>query len=73
VASTFEVPSSEPLTTSGGPLRKGQQELTKLSCSDIFLICSPVTAFHARTVLSGEHEMMVSPSVVQWSSNTAFL
>ena len=33
---TFAVASSEPLTSSGGPRRSGQQLLTKLSCSLIF-------------------------------------
>ena len=33
---TFAVASSEPLTSNGGPLRSGQQLLTKLSCSLIF-------------------------------------
>lgn len=45
------VASSEPLTSSGGPRRRGQQELTKLSCSAIFFTCSPVAASHARTDL----------------------
>ncbi len=34
------VPSSEPLTTSGGPRRSTQHELTKLSCSAIFFTCA---------------------------------
>ncbi len=46
---TFAVPSSEPLTSRGGPLLKGQHVLTKLSCSAIFFTCSPVAASHART------------------------
>ena len=46
---TLAVPSSEPLTSSGGPLLSGQQVFTKLSCSAIFFTCSPVSASHART------------------------
>ena len=37
---TFAVASSEPLTSNGGPLRSGQQLLTKLSCSLIFFTWS---------------------------------
>ena len=40
----FAVPSSEPLTMSGGPLRRMPQELTKLSCSAIFFTCMAVRA-----------------------------
>ena len=70
---TFAVPSSDPLTRRGGPLLRGQQLLTKLSCSAIFFTCSPERVSQARTVLSGDAEMILSPSVVQWSSNMAFL
>ena len=70
---TFTLPSSAPLHRSGGPLLRGQQLLTKLSCSAIFLTCSPVRASQARTDLSGEADRMRSPSVVQCTSRTAFL
>lgn len=70
---TLAVPSSEPLTRSGGPRLSGQQLLTKLSCSAIFFTCSPVTASQARTLLSGLADTMRSPSEVQCSSSTAFL
>jgi hypothetical protein len=70
---TLAVPSSEPLTRSGGPRLSGQQLLTKLSCSAIFFTCSPVTASQARTLLSGLADTMRSPSDVQCSSSTAFL
>ena len=67
------VASSEPLTSSGGPLRSGQQLFTKLSCSLIFFTCSPVAASHARTDLSGDALSTRSPSVVHCTSRTAFL
>jgi hypothetical protein len=35
----LELPSSDPLTSSGGPRRSGQQLFTKLSCSAIFFTC----------------------------------
>lgn len=70
---TFAVPSSEPLTSSGGPRRSGQQELTKLSCSAIFFTCCPLAMSHARTDLSGDAVMIRSPSDVQCSSTMAFL
>lgn len=70
---TFALPSSDPLTSSGGPRRNGQQLLTKLSCSAIFLTCSPVRASQALTVLSGDADRSRSPSGVQCSSSTAFL
>ena len=70
---TLAVASSEPLTSSGGPLRSGQQLLTKLSCSLIFFTCSPVAASHARTDLSGDALSTRSPSVVHCTSRTAFL
>lgn len=61
------------LTSSGGPLRSGQHELTMSRCSAIFLSCVPLSASHARTVLSGEHDTRRSPSGVQCTSSTAFL
>ena len=43
------MPASEPLTSSGGPRRSGQQLFTKLSCSAIFFICSKgVPAAHLK-------------------------
>ncbi len=72
-ALTLAVASSEPLTSSGGPLRSGQQLLTKLSCSLIFFTCSPVAASQARTDLSGDALSTRSPSVVHCTSRTAFL
>ena len=72
-ADTLAVPSSDPLTRSGGPRLSGQQLFTKLSCSAIFLTCSPESVSQARTVLSGEAEIIFSPSEVQCSSRIAFL
>mmetsp|Transcript_36740 Transcript_36740/g.80039 ORF Transcript_36740/g.80039 Transcript_36740/m.80039 type:complete len:255 (-) Transcript_36740:194-958(-) len=68
---SLEVPSSDPLTMSCGPLRAGQQLFTNELCSAIFLICFPVCASHARTDASGDAVMIVSPSVVQCKSITA--
>ena len=70
---TFAEQSSEPLMTRGGPLRRGQQLLTKASCSAIFFICCPVSASQALSDLSGEADTSFSPSVLQCSSSTAFL
>ena len=70
---TLAEQSSEPLISRGGPLRRGQQLLTKASCSAIFLVCCPVSASQARTVLSGDADTSFSPSVLQCSSRTAFL
>ena len=39
MSQSFAVPSSEPLTISGGPLLAGQQLFTNEECSAIFLIC----------------------------------
>ena len=58
---TFAEQSSEPLMTRGGPLRRGQQLLTKASCSAIFLVCCPVSASQALSDLSGEADTSFSP------------
>ena len=70
---TLAEQSSEPLISRGGPLRRGQQLLTNASCSAIFLVCCPVSASQARTVLSGDADTSFSPSALQCSSRTAFL
>lgn len=70
---TLAVPSSDPVTRRGGPRRNGQQLFTMSVCSPIFFTCKPVCVSQARVLLSGEQEIIRSPSGVQCNSSTAFL
>ena len=47
ISNSLAVPSLDPLTTSGGPLREGHHEFTNEECSAIFLICFPISTFRA--------------------------
>lgn len=52
ISQSLAVPSSEPLTIRGGPLRAGQQLFTKDECSTIFFICNASERyFHARVLI----------------------
>mmetsp|Transcript_6200 Transcript_6200/g.13515 ORF Transcript_6200/g.13515 Transcript_6200/m.13515 type:complete len:208 (-) Transcript_6200:519-1142(-) len=69
---TFTDASSDADAKSGGPRRMGHTLFTWLSCSVSFLTWVPVTASHARTVLSAEQDTSFSPSVNHCTSRIAF-